>query len=215
MPRPSQHLDRRLIAAARDMLPETGLTGLSLREIARRAGVNVGMFHYHFKSKRAFQRRVLDECYEDFLGTFREAAEGPGAPRERLRRVLIAVARFARDNRASYALMIRELLNAQPEMASFARANFPRHAAIVMRLLEECRRERTVRPLPVPALAMFAMSSMALPGVAVTAFERNGVRTLGGRPFKEFAAMLLSDSMIETRADMVLAALAPARGRSR
>src|SRR5258708_2002214 len=126
MPRPSSHLDRKLIAAARGMLPEKGLTGLSVREVARRAGVNVGMFHYHFKSKKAFQRRVLEECYEDFLGTFREAAGGRGTPHERLRGVLVAVARFARDNRVFYTLMIRELLNAQPDMAEFAKENFPR-----------------------------------------------------------------------------------------
>jgi AcrR family transcriptional regulator len=159
----------------------------------------------------AFRSRVLQECYEDFLETFREAAEARGTPRERLRRTLVAVGRFARDNRVFYTLMIRELLNAQPDMTSFAKENFPRHAAIVMRLLEECRREKTIRPLPVPALAMFAMSSMALPGVAVTAFERNGTRTFGGRPFKEFSAMLLSDAMIEARADMMLAGLAPGR----
>lgn len=211
MARPSRNLDRKLIASARALLPERGLSGLTLREVARRAGVNVGMFHYHFKSKKVFLRRVLDDCYEDFLETFREAAEGPGAPRERLRRVLVAVARFVRDNRVFYTLMFRELLNAQPEMAEFARANFPRHAAIVIGLLEECRREKTVRPLPVPALAMFAMSAMAVPGIAVTGFERNRAKVLGGLPLRDFSEMLLSDPMIETRADMVLAALAPGR----
>jgi hypothetical protein len=46
----------------------------------------------------------------------------------------------------------------------------------------------------------------------VTAFERNGVRSLDGKPFASFARDLLSDEAIETRADMVLAALAPGRG---
>jgi hypothetical protein len=110
-----------------------------------------------------------------------------------------------------YTLMLRELLNARPEMYVFAKANFPRHSSAVIRLIEACRREKTVRPLPVPMLAMFAMSSMGLPNVAVTALERNGVRALLGRPVKAFSAMLLSDAMIETRADMVMAALAPGR----
>jgi len=208
MARPSAHLDRKLVAAALAMLPETGFAGLSVREVSRRAGVNVGMFHYHFKTREAFLNRVLAEVYGGFLETFEEAARGPGAPRARLRRVLTAVARFAREHRVLYSLMIRELLNAQPEMASFAKKNFPRHAAVVMGLMDECRRAGVIRPLPAPALCMFAMSSMALPNVAVTAFERNGVRAMGGKPFKEFAAMLLSDGMIEIRADMVMAALA-------
>src|SRR5437879_1701598 len=116
MARPSRDLDRKLLATARTMLPKTGFSGLSIREVARRAGVNVGMFHYHFRSKEAFRRRVLEEVYEDFLQTFREAAEGPGTPRERLRSVLVAFARFARDNRVFYTLLVRELLNAQPDM---------------------------------------------------------------------------------------------------
>ena len=208
MPRPSAHLDKKLIAAARALIPETGFSGLSVREVARRAGVNVGMFHYHFKTKDAFIQRVLSEVYGDFLESFQEAAQGAGSPRVRLRRVLVASARFAREHRVFYTLMIRELLNGQPAMSAFAKVNFPRHVSVVMALMEECRREGLVRPIPTPMLCMFAMSTMGLPNVAVTAFERNGVRAAGGRPLKEFAEMLLSDAMIETRADMVMAALA-------
>jgi AcrR family transcriptional regulator len=211
MARPSRDLDRRLIDTARRMLPETGLTGLSVRAVARRARVNLGMFHYHFKSKKAFQRRVLQETYEDFFAVFSAAAGGPGRPRERLRRLLVAAARFARDNRVLFTLMLRELLNAQPEMAAFAKKNFPRHAAVVTRLMEECRREGSVRDLPAPALVVFAMPAMGLPNLVATVFERHGVRSLGGVPFKEVSAALLSDEAIEIRADMVLAALAPGR----
>lgn len=211
MSRPSHNLDRKLVAAARAMLPETGFGGLKIRDVARRAGVNPGMFHYHFKTIEAFRRRVVSEVYEDFLSNFVEAAEGPGGARERLRRVLAAVARFARDNRVFYTLMIRELLNAQPDMSAFAKENFPRHAAVLMKLLEECRREGVVRPLPTPVLAMFAMGSMCLPNVAVTAMERNGVRRLAGKPLPGVAEELLSDELIEIRADMVLAGLAKGR----
>ncbi len=211
MPRPSRHLDRRLIAAARALLPETGLSGLSARAVARRAGVNVGMFHYHFKSKEAFVRRVLGEVYEDFLASFAPAAAGPGAPLERLRRVLVAYARFGRRHRVIYSMIMRELLNGHGEMIAFARANFPRHAGAMMGLMEECRRRKIVRDLPAPALCLFAMSSMGVPNVAVTAFERSGLKRLGGRDARTFGDMILSDAMIETRADMVLAALAPQR----
>jgi AcrR family transcriptional regulator len=211
MPRPSAHLDRKLIAAARAMLPETGLSGLSVREVARRAGVNTGMFHYHFKSKEAFVRRVLEEVYQDFLASFSEAAGGPGSARARLRRVLVAYARFARRHRTIYSMMMRELLNGHGEMIAFARANFPNHGGTLMSLMEECRREKAVRDLPAPVLTMFAMSSMGVPNVAATGFERSGVRKMCGRSTKEFIDMVLSDEMIETRADMVLAALAPGR----
>lgn len=211
MARPSHNLDVKLVAAAREMLPDAGLSGLKIRDVARRAGVNPGMFHYHFKTQEAFRRRIVQDVYEDFLTSFVEAAEGPGGARARLRRVLVAVARFARDNRVFYTLMIRELLNAQPDMSGFAKENFPRHAAVLMKLLEECRREGVVRSLPMPMLAAFAMGSMCLPNVLVTALERNGVRKLAGQPLSGLARAMLSDELIEVRADMVLAGLAKGR----
>jgi len=205
MPRPSRNLDRKLLDAARALLPKSGFSGLNVREVIRKAGVNAGMFHYHFKSRDAFLRRVLEEVYEDFLVTFAAAAAGPGG--SRLRRVLVAVARFARDNRVFYALLIRELLNAQPDLSRFAKANFPRHVSVLAALMKECREDGTVRDLPLPALCMFAMSTMALPAVALTGLERNGVRALDGVPLSKVTRELLSDALIEARADMVLAAL--------
>jgi AcrR family transcriptional regulator len=209
MPRPSHNLDRKLIAAARAMLPASGFSGLSVREVSRRAGVNVGMFHYYFKTREAFVRRVMDEAYEDFFKTFVEAAEGPGDARRRLRRVLVAFARFARENRVLYTLLLRELLNVQPGILAFAKEKFPRHVSVLMGLMEECRKTRVVRPLPVPMLAMFAMSTMGLPNIVVTACEANGLKKVAGEPLDDFSDALLCDTMIEARADMVLAALAP------
>jgi AcrR family transcriptional regulator len=215
MSRPSAHLDRKLIAAARELLPETGLSGLSAREVARRAGVNLGMFHYHFKSKRAFVHAVLADVYCDFLTSFQEAAQGPGTARERLRAVLVAYGHFARRHRVFYAMMMRELLAGDPEMLSFARVHFPKHGSALMSLIERCRRDKTVRDLPTPMLCMFAMSTMGVPSVAATGLERCGQKKIGGFPVKDFIETVLSDRMIETRADMVLAALAPARGGKR
>ena len=210
MARPSRNLDRKLVAAALRLLPERGFAGLKVREVARRAGVNPGMFHYHFKSREAFLHRVLRDVYGDFLASFQEAAVGPGAPRERLRGVLVAYARFARRNRVFYALMVRELLAGNPEMHAFARRNFPRHVGAMMALMEECRRAGVVSRASAPLSCMFAMSTMGLPNVAATALERNKVRTLGGRSRAALIREMLSDAAIEARADMALAALAPA-----
>lgn len=212
MSRPSQNLDRKLVAAAQDLLPEVGFAGLKVREVARRAGVNPGMFHYHFKSREAFLHRVLWDVYGDFLSSFQEAAGGAGSPRERLRRVLVSYAVFARRNRVFYSLMMRELLSGNTEMLAFAKANFPRHSEAMMKLMAECRAAGVVREMPVPMSCMFAMSTMGVPNVAVTAMERNKLKSLAGRSTKQLIEELLSDETIELRADMVLAALAP-RGK--
>ena len=80
MPRPSRNLDQALLAAGRALLPQRGCSGLSVREVADAAGVNLGMFHYHFKSREAFLKALLQSMYEEMFSqlTFQGSAEwGP------------------------------------------------------------------------------------------------------------------------------------------
>ena len=205
MARPSRSQDQKLVDTARAMLPQTGISGLSLRSVAQKAGVNLGMFHYHFKSKDAFVRRLLQETYENFFVTFSEAAQVGQSPIARLRSVLVAFAIFARDHRTFYALLARELLNEQPQCKKFVSDNFPRHSSILISLIKECKQQGLVRDLPVPVLAAFAMTSMGVPNILVAALERNKTRTIAGFPLQ----VILDDKMIKARADMVIKGMAP------
>lgn len=207
MARPSRDLDRKLLDAADAMLPETGFSGLSVRAVCARARVPAGMFHYHFKSKEAFVQRLLQDKYEHFFVTFREAAERPGPPLERLRRVLLAFGRFARDNRSFYAVLARELLNGQCQCLDFLSRNFPRHASIIGGLMSECVEAGLVRPLPPPVLLAFTMTGMGAPNILVSALERGGKGRLWGRPRSRLAELVLSDAVIEERVDMIIAGL--------
>src|SRR5215469_12497638 len=52
----------RLIAAGEAILAEKGIEATTVKEIARRAGVSPGLFHYYFKSKDALLLAVLYEA---------------------------------------------------------------------------------------------------------------------------------------------------------
>ena len=67
MPRPSRNLDHALLAAGRELFPERGCAALSVREVADAAGVNLGMFHYHFKSRDVFLRSLMQQAYEEMF----------------------------------------------------------------------------------------------------------------------------------------------------
>lgn len=55
---------RRIIAAARDLIRETGDTGLSMRAIAARAGVSLATPYNLFGSKRAIVLAILEDVRE-------------------------------------------------------------------------------------------------------------------------------------------------------
>ncbi|WP_078315306.1 TetR family transcriptional regulator [Mycobacterium sp. D16Q16] len=68
-----------VLNAASELFAEKGPTATSIREVATRAGVNHGLVHRHFGSKRQLLADTLQHL-ADAAATLREA----GAPREEL-----------------------------------------------------------------------------------------------------------------------------------
>src|SRR6188472_1662401 len=98
-PRPSRNLDRALLAAGRALFPTRGCSGLAIREVADAAGVNLGMFHYHFKSREAYLRALLQTMYEEMYSQLTYQADDKLGPMEALRGALRFMGRFVRANR--------------------------------------------------------------------------------------------------------------------
>ena len=99
MSRPSRNVDQLLLQAGVALLPQTGVRGLSIRQVTEKAGVNLGMFHYHFKTKDAFVRVLLDQKYNDMFVNLQMKSTGNASAIENLRASINVLARFARDNR--------------------------------------------------------------------------------------------------------------------
>ncbi|OGR82340.1 MAG: hypothetical protein A3J74_08565 [Elusimicrobia bacterium RIFCSPHIGHO2_02_FULL_57_9] len=213
MSRPSRNIDRRLLETARAMLPETGILGLKVREVARRAGVNLGMFHYHFRSKDAFVRGLLQEIYEDFFARLHLETSGSGSPLDRLSRALLIVGRFARDNRNLFIVLLREALSGDRGTMEFAKRNIPRHVGIILGLYEECRRAGLVKPLAAPVAVSFLMGGIFGPNCVVSMLERAGARRPFGLSMKELSNLFLSDGAVEARMGLLMGALKAGGGK--
>jgi AcrR family transcriptional regulator len=104
--RPYHHGDlrRALVEAARRLLEAEGPTALSLRAVAREAGVSPAAPYHHFKDKSELLDAVAHEGWESLGALMSEAkakADGPA----QLTALGIAYVCFARDNPALYRVM--------------------------------------------------------------------------------------------------------------
>ena len=217
MARPSRNVDVLLLKAGRELFPQTGAAGLSVRKVAERAGVNLGMFHYHFGTKDEFVRRLLQQLYDDMFANLELAASG-GSAVDALRSALCVLGRFARDHADLLRRLLIDALAGEPQAGAFLRANVHRHLGVIRGLIEDGQRAGALRQMaPVQALA-FVAGSVAAPLLVSASLRDRALAKPGvaGRFAKEVA----SDAAIVERADCALAGLAApparaARSRSR
>lgn len=105
--RPYHHGDlrRALLDAARRILENDGPSGLSLRAVAREAGVSPAAPYHHFKDKGELLEAVAMEGFEE-LGHALQKAKAEADPEGILVAQLgVAYTCFARDNPALYRVM--------------------------------------------------------------------------------------------------------------
>ena len=204
-PRPSRNLDRALLAAGRELLPTRGCAGLSIREVAEAAGVNLGMFHYHFKSREAFLRALLQSMYEDMFSQLTFQRSDARGPTENLRAALRFLGRFLRANRPILARVMADALCGDPIALEFLRTNLPRHLGVMHALVLLGQAAGELKPMPVPQALGFCAGSLAMPIIFGGAVVASGALPKAGSHALE--AALLSDEAIDARIELALGAI--------
>jgi AcrR family transcriptional regulator len=216
-PRPSRNLDRALLAAGRSLFPSRGCAGLTVREVAEAAGVNLGMFHYHFKTREAFLRALLQSVYEEmFSELLQRAQQIPAADAgalDVLRAALRFMGRFVRANRAILARVVTDALCQDPIANDFLARNVPRHLAVILGLIEAAQKEGTLKPIAPPQVLGFCAGSLAMPilfgGAVVERSPRESARA------RMIESVLLSDAALDQRIELALAAVSQPRPSAR
>lgn len=120
MTTPDEHdgdLRHRILATARQLLDEGGVAALSLREVARRAGVTHQAPYHHFKDRETIVARLVRDGFDglaDRLGAVNDVA-ARRTPHETLIGSGLAYVRFALEAPGVFRVMFR------PELCDAAR----------------------------------------------------------------------------------------------
>ncbi|MBK9083944.1 MAG: TetR/AcrR family transcriptional regulator [Sterolibacteriaceae bacterium] len=209
MTRPSQNIDQRLLEAGRRLLPDLGCAALSVRRLAAEAGVNAGMFHYHFRTKDVFLQALLQSTYDDMFARLQPAASAESSSvTENLRRALNIIARFVRDNRRLMLRLLTDAVSGEKLAADFLRANMPRHIAVVAELMDTARHQGRLAAIAPEQMIGFTIGAIGMPIIVGAAFETGQLPPMPA--LAHFASETLSDDAIAQRIDLALAALSVA-----
>ena len=133
--RPYHHgdLQRALVEAAARILERDGPNAMSLRAVAREAGVSPAAPYHHFKDKDELMAAVARQGFEAMSQAMRTAGEGAEGPHERLVALGVAYVVFARDHPALYHVMF------DWRRRGAVRPNAPKEAGGAYQMVKEAR----------------------------------------------------------------------------
>jgi len=105
MSKPSLRED--LLNAGLKVMFRSGYTGASVRDICDAAGVPLGSFTNHFRSKEAFAEEVLDRYFAHLKGLVKRALDDESlTPRERLKQYLEIISGVLADDKWNRGCLI-------------------------------------------------------------------------------------------------------------
>lgn len=108
MPPGSDDLRSRLIQAGVDLLARRGLAAVSIREVARLAGVSHGAPRRHFPTHLSLLSAIAREGFADLTASITEVLDGsPRGPRAQVTGMARAYVEFGRANPGMFELMFR------------------------------------------------------------------------------------------------------------
>ena len=99
----------RLLAAAAAEFASRGFAGANVDRIARAARVNKAMIYYHFKSKAALYREILQDMFDAVGQRVRAVAASDIAPERKIRRFIEAIAAEAQARPHFPSIWLREI----------------------------------------------------------------------------------------------------------
>jgi AcrR family transcriptional regulator len=204
MVRPSNNLDQLLLDAGLALLPVTGCSGLSVRRLTEHAGVNLGMFHYHFKNKDNFIRAVLQRVYEEMFAELVLRVSQAHSPLENLRDALKVLAHFGRKNRLLLARIIADAIAGDRVPAQFLKTNLPRHIKVIATLVNDAQLAGSIVKDPLPELIAFLAGAVGAPILLGGALQPDMIGTEAAAAIERH---VLSDQAISRRIELALRGL--------
>ena len=192
-----------------ELLPLTGCRGLSARKLTEHAGVNLGMFHYHFRSKDNFIRTLLQQTYEQMFQDLVLKAHESASPLENLRNAIRVIAGFGLANRQLLLRIGADALAGEQVAAEFLQANLPRHLGVIAALIVEAQRAGRLVKAPLPQMIAFIAGAVMAPVLFGTALQDNSALAFGAAALEQ---AVLSREAVEQRIDFALRGLSTDKG---
>ena len=119
---------QRIFEAAASLFAQRGYDAVGVREIAKKADVNISMINYYYREKAGILKEIINECYNNYFQTIKDVGDDSMPLDEHFRLMVKTVVNFFRQNTAialvsfdAIPLDTPEILNLKVKWATLIR----------------------------------------------------------------------------------------------
>jgi hypothetical protein len=149
----------------------------------------------------------MSETYEAFYQNLSLQSARGTDPEEQLHYAVMALARFARDNRSLLLGLGRDILDGYQPTIKFLEENVQRHVRLLLNLIRKCQHQGLLGKRSVVQIIPFFIGSLAAPSVLAALLERNRLQPSYEVLKRLMIPRILSDAALEKRYELALQAL--------
>jgi AcrR family transcriptional regulator len=190
-------LRRTLVETALAIVESAGPGALSLRELARRAGVSHAAPYRHFPSREALLVELASEGFRGLAEESQARVRDVADPLARLRALGVAYVRYAVAHPGHFRVMFSSEIHEGGEQPELAEAGAPTLQALVD-VIAECQAEGLLAPGDPRARAVPAWSMVH--GLAMLIIDRQLGPLVDGEPDVEALAAAAVDVVVRGHA---------------
>jgi AcrR family transcriptional regulator len=89
---------QRIFEAALALFARKGYAGVGVREIAKKAEVNISMINYYFGEKAGILKAIINECYDRYFKTIKPVGDEDLPLEEHIRKMIRTAVMFFKEN---------------------------------------------------------------------------------------------------------------------
>lgn len=89
---------QRIFDAALALFARKGYAGVGVREIAKKANVNISMINYYFGEKAGILKSIINECYDRYFKTIKPVGDEDLPVEEHIRKMVRTAVMFFKEN---------------------------------------------------------------------------------------------------------------------
>jgi len=196
-----------MLQAGRAAVQSVGFAGLTVRGVAAAANINLGSFVYHFKTRDAFVRELIEDWYAPLLERIEREAEGAGSARTRLRSAILQLIDFGAAEEDFVGRVLIGAMAGESAARDFLGTLAGRHPRVLLSLVRDAQAESSLVEEDPLQILIFLMAPVGLPRLLAAAW--NGPPLFGKTVSAALGRVARDRDRILQRLDWALAALTP------